>query len=147
MPSVNRLKEKLVLANRILSNEGILDGFGHITARHPNHRDHLLVSRYRSSILVSEEDLLTMTLDGDIVDKRDAMTYSETAIHRAIYRHRSDVNAVVHHHAPEIMPFTITGEQIRPAFHMAVIFADGVPHFDEYDTEERGRLIVGGKGE
>lgn len=141
--SVDELTERLVTANRILTDEGILDGLGHVTVRHPDHDDRMLVSRYQSSILVEPEDIITMTLDGDIVDDRDVGTYSETAIHRAIYRHRDDVNSVIHHHAPEIMPFTITDAEIKPAFHPGAIFADGVPTFDEYDEYERGRLVVG----
>lgn len=141
--SVEELKSQLVTANRVLTNEGILDGFGHVTARHPDHDDRMLVSRYQSSILVEREDIVTMTLDGEIVDDRDVGTYSETAIHRAIYRHRDDVNGVVHHHAPEIMPYAITGEEIKAAYHLGAIFAEGVPVFDDYDHDKRGRMIIG----
>lgn len=141
--STDGLKSQLVTANHVLTNEGVLDGFGHVTVRHPEHDDRMLVSRYQSSILVEEPDVITMTLDGEIVDDRDVGTYSETAIHRAIYRHRDDVNGVVHHHAPEIMPFAVTGEPIRPTFHPGAIFADGVPLFDDYDHEKRGRMVIG----
>lgn len=141
--SLEELKSQLVLANRILTNEGVLDGFGHVSVRHPDHDDRMLVSSYQSSILVEPEDIITMTLDGEIVDDRDVGTYSETAIHQAIYRHREDVDGVVHHHAPEIMPYAITGEPIRAAFHLGAIFADGVPVFEDYDHEKRGRMIIG----
>jgi ribulose-5-phosphate 4-epimerase/fuculose-1-phosphate aldolase len=141
--SVEDLKSQLVTANRVLTNEGVLDGFGHVSARHPENDDWMLVSRYQSSILVEREDIITMSLDGEIVDDRDVGTYSETAIHRAIYRHRDDVDGVVHHHAPEIMPYAITGEEIRAAYHLGAIFAEGVPVFDEYDHEKRGRMVIG----
>lgn len=143
MPDVDTLTERLVQANRILTNEGVLDGFGHVTARHPDHDDRMLVSRYQSSILVEEDDIIQMSLDGEILDDRDVDTYSETAIHRAIYRHREDVDGVVHHHAPEIMPFAITGEPIEAAYHLGAIFADGVPLFDEYDHDKRGKMVIG----
>ena len=135
--SIDELKSQLVTANRILTTEGVLDGFGHVSARHPENDNWLLVSRYQSSILVEHEDIITMT--------RDVGTYSETAIHRAIYRHREDVDGVVHHHAPEIMPYAITGEEIRAAYHLGAIFAEGVPVFEDYDHDKRGRMIIGRK--
>lgn len=141
--SLDDLKSQLVTANHILTNEGVLDGFGHVSARHPENDDWMLVSRYQSSILVEHDDIITMTLDGEIVDDRDVGTYSETAIHRAIYCHRDDVDGVVHHHAPEVMPYAITGEEIRAAYHLGAIFAEGVPVFDDYDHEKRGRMVIG----
>lgn len=138
--TTDSLASRLVTANRILSNEGILDGFGHVTAREPG-ADEMLVSRYQSSALVTEVDVLRMDLDGTVIGSDEA-TYSETAIHRAIYRHRDDVNGVVHHHASSVMPFTVTDVEIEPVFHMGAIFHEGVPTFDDYDHGERGRLIV-----
>ncbi|WP_092817825.1 class II aldolase/adducin family protein [Halopenitus malekzadehii] len=135
------LVEKLVLANRILTNEGILDGFGHVSVRPPG-RDELLVSSYGSAAVVQADEIITMDFDGNILDNEDAETYSETAIHRAIYRHRDDVNAVIHHHDPAIMPFTVTDVEIKPVFHMGALFYEGIPLFDAYDSH-RGRLIVG----
>lgn len=83
-----------------------------------------------------------MDFSGNLVEKdRGVDTYKETAIHRLIYRNRDDVNAVVHHHAPPVIPFTITDVKLRPAFHMGAIFHSGVPTFDAYDPEF-GRLIV-----
>jgi HCOMODA/2-hydroxy-3-carboxy-muconic semialdehyde decarboxylase len=143
MSDVDTLTDRLVTANRILTNEGILDGFGHVTVRHPDHDDRMLVSRYQSSILVEADDIIQMRLDGEILDDRDVDTYSETAIHRAVYRHRDDVDGVVHHHAPEVMPFAITGEPIEAAYHLGAIFADGVPLFDDYNHEKRGKMVIG----
>lgn len=134
------LTRQLVRANRILANEGVLRVFGHVSARHPD-GDKLLISRSRSPALVTEDDVLTMSLDGEVLDDTEARPYGETVIHRAIYRHRDDVDAVVHHHAESILPFTVTDVPIRPAFHMAALFADGVPTFADFDVDG-GRLVV-----
>ena len=45
--------DDLVLANHILSNEGVLDAFGHVSVRHPTARDRLLISRTRAPELAS----------------------------------------------------------------------------------------------
>jgi HCOMODA/2-hydroxy-3-carboxy-muconic semialdehyde decarboxylase len=134
------LQSKLVTANRILANEGIIQGFGHVSVREPD-SDEILISRSRSPAFVEEDDIIRMGLDGTVLDDRDVRPYGETVIHRAIYRHRDDVNAVVHHHAPAVMPFTVVDTEIKPVFHMAALFADGVPEFSDYDLDY-GRLVV-----
>lgn len=140
MTSVADLREQLVVANHIMANEGIIQGFGHVSARIPG-TEELLISRSLSPGLVSEEDIVRMDLDGNVVDDSDARTYKETVIHRAIYRNRDNVDAVIHHHAPPVMPFTISDVELQPAFHMGAHIADGVPTFDEYDPDF-GRLVV-----
>ena len=133
------VREKLVMANRILANEGILRGFGHVSVRDPD-SDHMLISQSRSPAFVTESDILEVTLDGEVIDD-DRTTYIENVIHRAIYRARPDVHAVVHHHAAAIMPFAIADVELRPVFHQGMLFYDGVPTFDDYDREG-GWLIV-----
>lgn len=135
------LRQQLAVANRILANEGVLRVFGHVSVRHPD-GDSILISRSRSPALVTDDDILKMSLDGTVLDDTDAEPYGETVIHRAIYRNRDDVDAIVHHHAEPILPFTTTDVELKPAFHMAAIFADGVPTFADYD-EACGRLVVG----
>lgn len=134
------MRSTLVAANHVLANEGILGGVGHVSVREPG-SDELLISRSRSPAFVAEEDLIRMDLDGHVLDDPDASPYKETVIHRAIYRHRDDVNAVVHHHAPAVMPFTVTDIELKPVFHMAGLFHEGVPTFDDYD-DAFGRLVV-----
>ena len=126
----------------MLANEGVLEGFGHVTARIPD-KPKVLVSIAQSPILVDEDDIVTVSLEDDPSDACQAEMYSELPIHLAIYRHRSDVNCVVHHHAPEIMPFACTDREIRPMGKVGGMFARGVPRFDGYDLTQRGRLVVG----
>lgn len=133
------LKEQLVTANRIVANQGIISGFGHVSVRDPE-TDTMYLSRSLSPAFVTEDDILELTLDGEIIDD-DRSTYLENVIHRAIYRARPDVNAVVHHHAPSIIPFAITDTEIRPAYHQGMLFHGGVPKFTEYDPDY-GWLIV-----
>lgn len=134
------LVEQLVTANRILANEGVLGGVGHVSVRDPA-GDAMLISRSRSPAFVSEDDVIRMSFDGEVLDDPDANPYKETVIHRAIYRQRDDVDAVVHHHAPAVMPFTVTGVELKPVFHMAALFHEGVPTFADYD-DAFGRLVV-----
>jgi hypothetical protein len=95
----------LVIANRILAHEGVLDDFGHVAARHPQRPDRFFVSRSRSPELVSRDDLLEFTLDGVPVDPKGLRPYLESVLHARIFAARPDVQATVHHHCPAVLPF------------------------------------------
>lgn len=138
---MSELAERLVAANHVLANEGVIRGFGHVSAREPGSETFLL-SRARSPGVVELDDVLEFTLDGEVVDGEDVETYSETTIHRSIYRARDDVGGVVHHHADEVMPFACSENELRPMFRRAAQFHEGIPRFSDYD-EHLGDLIAG----
>lgn len=131
--------KKLVLANKILSNEGVMDAFGHVSARHPENDEHFLLSRARSPLLVSEEDIMTHDFDGNVLDK-NYIPYAERILHAQVYKARPDVKAICHYHAPSLIPFTATGVEIKPIMHIGSMFYEGIPLFDEADVSS-GMLI------
>ena len=121
----------LVAANRILLREGILDAFGHVSARHPDHADRFLLSRNRAPALVEAEDILEFDLDGTPVRADHPPVYLERFIHAAIYRARSDVGAVVHSHSPSVIPFgAVRDTCLKPVSHMAGFLGAGAPVFE-----------------
>ena len=97
------LRHELAVANRILANEGIIDAFGHISARNPKDPNRYFISRHRASELVEPSDILEMTLDSKPVVPTNLRLYSEMVIHGEIYKARPDVNSVCHHHAPSVL--------------------------------------------
>jgi ribulose-5-phosphate 4-epimerase/fuculose-1-phosphate aldolase len=111
--------DDLVAANRILAGLGVLDGFGHVSARHPRHADRYLLSRSLAPALVTPADLMTFDLDSNVVDADDRKPYLERFIHGAIYARRPDVLAVVHSHSPSVIPFAASSVPLRPVYHMA----------------------------
>ena len=64
MANFDSLIDDLVAANRILASEGIVDAFGHVSVRHPDHPGRFLLSRARSPELVERSDIMEFTLDG-----------------------------------------------------------------------------------
>src|SRR5262245_56717333 len=104
----------LALANRIVAYEGVLDGFGHVSVRHPSNPSHYLLSRSRSPELVEPADILEFTLDSEKVTPGDILPYGEGVIHGEIFKARPDVNAVCHHHSVAILPFCVTGKTLLP---------------------------------
>jgi HCOMODA/2-hydroxy-3-carboxy-muconic semialdehyde decarboxylase len=122
--------QMLVLANRIMAREDVIDDFGHVSVRSPVNPDRYFLSRSRSPEIVTREDLMEFTLAGDPIDQQGRAMYRERALHGAIYMARPDVNAVTHHHARSVLPFAVTGRPLRPVFHMASVIGHEVPHWD-----------------
>jgi len=124
------LIDDLVAAYRILAQQGVLDGFGHVSVRNPRAANRFVMSRSLAPELVTAADLIEFDLDGNAVDARGRALYSERFIHAEIYRARADVRAVVHNHAASLIPFGVTTVPLRPVYHMASFIGDGVPVFD-----------------
>ena len=78
--------EDIVIGSRILADFGVLDGFGHVSARHPTKPDHFLMSRSLAPALVSAEDIMEFDLDGNAVDARGRSVFLERFIHSEIYK-------------------------------------------------------------
>jgi ribulose-5-phosphate 4-epimerase/fuculose-1-phosphate aldolase len=140
--SLQRLIEELAIANRILGHENVLDAFGHVSVRHPDDAGRYLMARSRSPLLVEPDDILEFTLDSEPVKPPVARLYSERVIHGEIYKARSDVTAVCHHHAPAVMPFCITGKPIVPVLHLGAAIGDEVPFWDQHDEFGDTNLLV-----
>jgi HCOMODA/2-hydroxy-3-carboxy-muconic semialdehyde decarboxylase len=128
------LIDKLVLANRILYRNGVVDGFGHVSARHDRSPDHFLLARSMAPALVRRDDILTFDLDGVAQEAEDRRPYLERFIHAEIYRVRPDVQSVVHSHSPSVIPFGATRQPLRPIFHMSGFLGEGAALFDIRET-------------
>lgn len=132
----------LVLANRILANEGILDAFGHVSARHPLNAALYLISRSLAPALVQGEDILVLDLDSNPVGATAATLYLERYIHGEIYRRRPEVQAIVHSHSPTTIPFGATRVKLRPICHMSGFLGAEVPIFEIRDNVRRSDMLV-----
>jgi len=129
-PADPKLIEDLVAANRILADQGVLDGYGHVSARHHLDPNRYLLSRSRAPELVSADDIMEYDLDSTPVEARGRAMYIERFIHGEIYRARPDVRAIVHNHSPSVIPFGVSTTPLRPLYHMSAFLGEGVPVFD-----------------
>ena len=129
------LIEDLVDANRILYHLGVVDGFGHVSARQPGDPSRFIISRSMAPALVTADDLMAIHLDGRPVSDDAPVPYLERFIHGEIYAARPDVVAVVHSHSAAIIPFSIVKEAtLKPVSHMSGFIGDGAPVFEIRDT-------------
>jgi len=129
-PELKALVEDLVAANRILYRQGVLDGFGHVSVRHPGQPDRFLMSAAKAPGRVSADDIMEFDLDGKPIDRGDRPIYAERFIHSEVYRARPDVNALVHSHSPTVVPFSVTQVRLRPVHNSASFLAPDVPVFE-----------------
>lgn len=128
------LIDDLVCANHILYNEGVVDGFGHVSARHPERSDRFLLSRSIAPAIVTHDDIMEFDVEGNAVDARGRRPYLERFIHSEIYRTRPEVNAIVHSHSPSVIPFGVTGVCLRPVFHLSGFLSGATPIFEIRDA-------------
>src|SRR6267142_811154 len=125
-----KLLEDLVAANRILADQGVVDGYGHVSVRHPTNPDHFYISRWLAPDLVTESDIVELDLDCVPVTGDKRRLYSERFIHSEIYKGRPDVKSVVHTHAPTVVLMGVCGEPLVPIYHMTGFIGAGLPTFD-----------------
>ena len=105
--------EDIVTGGRVLAEFGVLDGFGHVSARDPKNPNHFLMARSLAPALVTAGDIMEFDLDGNAVDAKGRSVFLERFIHSEIYKARPDVMAVVHTHSPGVIPFTVSQAALR----------------------------------
>ncbi len=98
------LIENLVAANRILFNQGVVDGFGHVSVRHDQAADCFLLSRSMAPGLVTVADIMQFDRDGEPLDAQGRTPYLERFIHSEIYKTRPEVQAFRFLHRPPSAP-------------------------------------------
>jgi len=147
MAMSGELVDDLVVANRILFDQAVLDGFGHVSVRDDRNPDRFLLARSMAAGLVTAEDVMELDYDGTPVDPRGRAVFLERFIHAEIYRARRDVQAVIHSHSPNLIPFGVTAVPLQPIYHMTGFLAEGVPVFEirQFAGEETNMLITDGK--
>jgi HCOMODA/2-hydroxy-3-carboxy-muconic semialdehyde decarboxylase len=134
--------DRVVYANRILYDHGVVDGLGHVSVRHPSEPGVFLLSCNRAPGLVKREDIVCYDLDGNAVSQTSERPYLERFIHSEIYRARPDVVAVVHSHSPSVIPFAITHKPLKPVFHMSGFLGSGSAHFEIREAAGNTDMLI-----
>jgi HCOMODA/2-hydroxy-3-carboxy-muconic semialdehyde decarboxylase len=136
------LLDDLVAANRILADQGVLDAYGHISARDPHEPDRYWLARSMPPALVTKADLLAFDLDNNPLAGGNHKLFFERVIHGEVYKARPDVMAVVHNHSPSLIPFCNSDTRLRPMVGNAGFLGEGAPVFDIRSVDDDGDLNV-----
>jgi ribulose-5-phosphate 4-epimerase/fuculose-1-phosphate aldolase len=136
---LSALIAELVDANHILFHQGVVDGFGHVSVRHPGDPNRFLLARSMAPALVTAADIMVLDLDGTPAAPDPRPAYLERFIHGEIYRLRPDVASIVHSHSPAVVPFSVVGGvRLQAVCHMCGFLAEGMPIFEIRDTAGSG---------
>src|SRR5881392_3575485 len=133
MGSLDTIIQELVVANRILAHEDVVDAYGHISVRSPDNPRHFFIARSLAPELVERDDIVELGLDGQPVREESRALYLERFIHGAIYEARPEVQAVVHSHAEDVLPFTISDVKLKPVIGSASAIGAAPPLWDIAD--------------
>jgi ribulose-5-phosphate 4-epimerase/fuculose-1-phosphate aldolase len=136
------LFQDLVIAYRLLAESGIIDAYGHVSVRSPDHPDRFWMARSIAPELVTEADMMEFTLDSEPVDARGRSPVNERFIHGEVYKVRPEVMAVVHNHSPSVIPFACTDTALQPIFHMGAFIGLGVPNWEIREAREGTDMLV-----
>ncbi len=141
--SLDILIQDLVIANRILSKEDVVDAYGHVSVRHPENPSRFLIARSVAPDLVGAQDIVELGLDGQPVGDETRTLYLERFIHAAIFEVRPDVMAVVHAHAEDTLAFGVAdATKLRPVIHSGSFIGPEVPVWDIADNFGDTNLLV-----
>lgn len=117
----NALKEDLAAAARLFWDKGLSTGFdaGDVSLRDPETNLVYICPRPGSILkeipnwgIMRAEYVVVMDLDGKIIDYAGIDATVEAPMHLEIYKHRSDINAIVHSHAVYSCAFAAAGENV-----------------------------------
>ena len=133
----------LAAASRILAAQGVVDGFGHVSMRHPSAPDRYLMARSIAPALVTPGDIIEYDLDSNPCNANGRGSFLERFIHSEIYKARPDIMSVVHSHSPSVIPFGLVGVPMQAMFHNAAFIAAGVPVFDIREKFGATDMLVG----
>jgi ribulose-5-phosphate 4-epimerase/fuculose-1-phosphate aldolase len=139
---IKDLIEDIVAANRILATENVVDAFGHVSARHPENPFHYLIARALPPELITAEDIMEITLNGEVVNGDTRKPYLERYIHGAIYEARPDVRSVVHSHSHSVIPYSVTDEKLRPVVHSCATIGCHIPVWDAQTTFGDSNMLI-----
>jgi len=142
MTDLDRVLADLVIANRILAHEDVVDAYGHVSVRHPADPKRFFLARSLAPSMVGREDIMQFDLEGRPLEGDARQPYLERFIHAAVYEARPEVLAVVHAHAEAVLPFGISGAPLRPVIHSGSFMGEQVPVWDIRDKFGDTNLLV-----
>ena len=142
MPNTDEERiQELAIAYHVLFANNVIDGWGHVSVRSAKNPKHYFIARNLAPVLVTKDDIYECD-ENSVPIKAGVALVGERFIHGEIFRARPDVMAVVHSHAPSVVPFGVTGVPLRPIMHMAGFLPQRVPIFEVRDVDGDNNNIL-----
>lgn len=123
---VNLRRQIVEIGRRVYDRFFIAANDGNISARLDDEAV-LITPTGVSKGFMAADDILKMSLAGELLAAGKLRPTSETPMHLAIYRARADVEAVLHTHAPAATAFALTGRRLdEPTLPEVIVFIRSV---------------------
>ena len=120
------LREEIVAACQIIAGEGLVGGYGHVSARIPGTDRIIITPRYAPSLVRQPDDLVVIDLDGRKLAGKDEAPL-ELWMHTEVYRRRPDVAALCRTHAFAATAWSALGRPLRPVHGFGAFLGVEVP--------------------
>jgi len=145
VPLLERLREEVWRLHLELPKHGLVVWTGGNVSARDRETGYVVIKpsgvRYET---LRPEQMVVVNLEGQVIEG-DLLPSSDTASHLYIYRHRPDVNGVVHTHSPYATAFAALGRPI-PVYLTAIAdeFGGAIPcgGFALIGGEEIGKVVV-----
>jgi ribulose-5-phosphate 4-epimerase/fuculose-1-phosphate aldolase len=134
---IESLKEKMVLLCKVLQKQGVVDVYGHVSARLPG--DRILSTPHMPPGKAALRDLITIDMEGKKLEGFGEPN-GETAMHTSIYKARPDVQCILHYHPDEVIAISAAGQGIKVVANCGVHFYRGTPIYDSPVLIRNGEL-------
>lgn len=105
--TIKVLKDKLILANKILDMENLARPLGHISVRIPG-TETFLITQNVAPGMATLDDILVCNMEGKVIEGKYPRTFSEVVAHTGVYKKRKDINSVTHFHSPYVIALSMT---------------------------------------
>lgn len=142
----NELRQQIVLGCRILSRRGLVEGFGHVSARLD---DGAVITPRKALLLVEADEIVRLDASGNQTGGTGSPPV-ETPMHLAVYRARPDVGAIARTHSPTTSSFAAAGRSIYPVHAFGTHLGGEVPVYTDtslVSNGERGDTLARTLGE
>lgn len=141
-------REQIVYYGKELVRRGLATGsFGNLSIYVPEAKILVISPSGMDYDQVTPADVVVLTEDDVQLEGRRKPS-SEVELHRAVYRSRPDVLAVVHTHSPYATTMACLGEPLKP-LHYAAAYAGGevpcIPYYP-FGTKELAEAAAEGMG-
>lgn len=141
----DQIKEDILTACKILDSEGLVKGFGHMSARLPGAEGTIFITPRKALRLVKRpSDIALIDQEGKVVEGK-AGPPLEFHMHLAVYRARPEVNAICRVHSPYTYIFGILERPVRAVHGWSAMLGEVVsvhPNSHLVTTSESGRRVA-----
>ena len=125
------IRQDVISVCRVLDGLGLVEGFGHVSVRLPD--GNILITPARAPGIAKAEELLTFSPEGALVAGPEGTGPLECWMHFAIYRARSDVQAVARTHSRMAAALGVANTPVRTAHGFGGMLGAVVPVHPEND--------------